>query len=404
MKKRPASSSPVSGSMPSVNENPRRRMRCPPCSAGPASLMCAVAGITGVPSAAARVEVDRVVLVLAGQRCAARLEAADRLLLVVERRAVPGLDAHADAAGDQIGAAAAATPAAPRSRPRRSGPSRPLSSPRRLFVPSLKPWRFRSVCCPFDVDGRAAEPELRPAKRGAAERDAREVANGVERDDRIVGARLHAEIAARSLWLQVVAGEVRQLDEPPRPAGAEAVALEERRPEAEGDREPRRRQAERLAGVGGRCGEIVVDVADRQARRHQRRGRRPVAEQARELAAGHRRRRRRRRRRAGPARGSRSRPGGRRGRARPATHGASSPRASVARRSPPRSARRPRRPPSTRSRRLLSLGLSDIRVLAADLRRHGRERLGERVDLMGERPAVARGERAVGRVPESARL
>src|SRR5262249_4881949 len=55
---------------------------------------------------AAEAEVDLVVLAPAGERRAADLEAADGLLLVAERGAVPRLDQHPDTPGDEVGAAA----------------------------------------------------------------------------------------------------------------------------------------------------------------------------------------------------------------------------------------------------------------------------------------------------------
>ena len=89
-------------------------------------------------------QVGSVVLMTAGERSAARLEAADRLLLVAERGAVPGLDPHPDPPRDEV---------APAPEPGR-GSSSPTqtkrliasaSSPWMFLVPSLKPWRFRAV-------------------------------------------------------------------------------------------------------------------------------------------------------------------------------------------------------------------------------------------------------------------
>ena len=84
-------------------------------------------------------------------------------------------------------------------------------------------------------------------------------------DLRVVGARLHAQVAAAALGLQRVALEPRQRLEGRRAAGREAEAVaavgvgEEPGSEPERDREPARRQAERLAGVDGRR---VVGSAD----------------------------------------------------------------------------------------------------------------------------------------------
>src|SRR4051794_6064997 len=51
-------------------------------------------------------EVERIELLAAAQRRPLVLVAADRFLLVAERRAIPDLEQHADPAGDQVAAAA----------------------------------------------------------------------------------------------------------------------------------------------------------------------------------------------------------------------------------------------------------------------------------------------------------
>ena len=111
---------------------------------------------------------------------------------------------------------------------------------------------------------RAAEPELRPAHDDDTAADSREVADGVEGDLRIVGARLHAEVAAGAGRIERVARERRQLDERPRTPGLEPETVvtaerEERRAEAEGHRQPRAREPDRLAGIVRRSALDVVD-------------------------------------------------------------------------------------------------------------------------------------------------
>ena len=76
-----------------------------------------------------------------------------------------------------------------------------------LLVPSLKPIRLRGVACARLVVRRAPEAELRPAHHDDAAADAGEVADGVERDLRVVGARLDAEVAAAARRVELVAGE-----------------------------------------------------------------------------------------------------------------------------------------------------------------------------------------------------
>ena len=112
--------------------------------------------------------------------------------------AVPDLDQHPDAAGDQVACRRASSRAGRRGRPRRVRRARAVSSSLRLLVPSLKPIRLRGVS--WRAAGRrgAAEAELRPAHDDGAAADPREVAHGVEGDLRVVGAGLHAEVAAAS--------------------------------------------------------------------------------------------------------------------------------------------------------------------------------------------------------------
>ena len=86
---------------------------------------------------------------------------------------------------------------------------------------------------------------------------------------RVVGARLDAEVAVRAELVEVVAREVRQLLERRGPPVGEAEPVlavlvdEQRRPEAERDRQPGRRQPDRLAGVVGRQVVGALERADR---------------------------------------------------------------------------------------------------------------------------------------------
>ena len=115
-----------------------------------------------------------------------------------------------------------------------------------LAVPSLKPKRLRGVDCDGRRGGGAAEAELRPAHRDRAEADPGQVADRVHGDLRVVRAGLDAEVAVRLLRVEHVGREVRQRAQRLRlPVGeAEAVlavlVAEERRTEAEGDRQPAR--------------------------------------------------------------------------------------------------------------------------------------------------------------------
>ncbi len=62
-------------------------------------------------------------------------------------------------------------------------------------MPSLKPNRLRGVGPVGLGRGRLAEAELRPAHRGAARGDPGQVADGVHRDLRVVGAGLDRQVA-----------------------------------------------------------------------------------------------------------------------------------------------------------------------------------------------------------------
>ena len=87
-------------------------------------------------------------------------------------------------------------------------------------MPSLKPIRLRGVTCDVVVDDGATEALLRPADRRRAAGDAGEVADRVEEHLRVVTTRLHAEVAAATVGIELVARERRQVDERRRPSTA----------------------------------------------------------------------------------------------------------------------------------------------------------------------------------------
>lgn len=130
---------------------------------------------------------------------------------------------------------------------------------------------------------RLAEAQLGPADRGAAHADPGEVADGVHRDLRVVRARLDAQVAAAAGRVEIVAGELRQIDERLRAPVLEAEPPlgEQGGTEADGQGEPGRLEPQRLAGVVRWCfGETAVrPVADRVTVRHALGGPRPLLEQ-----------------------------------------------------------------------------------------------------------------------------
>ena len=132
------------------------------------------------------------------------------------------------------------------------------------------------------LDGRprgAAEAHLRPADARAPEGDPAQVAHGVHGDLRIVGARLDAEVAVAPLGLQVVAEEGREPLEPGRAPVRRCRTGRRRRSrtgraEAEGDRQP--------VGATGRAPRPCRPAAPRgRRRRHRSRSRRGPASCAR---------------------------------------------------------------------------------------------------------------------------
>ena len=102
----------------------------------------------------------------------------------------------------------------------------------------------------------------------------------MEGDLGVVGARLHAEVAAAARRVELVAGQRGQVAQRRRPLAGQAEArVEERRPQAEGDREMRGRQPECLAGVLRGRERLVVGVADRAPGGHALGRLRPLAQQ-----------------------------------------------------------------------------------------------------------------------------
>ena len=85
----------------------------------------------------------------------------------------------------------------------------------------------------------------------------------MERDLGIVRAGLDAQVAARAGRVELVARERGQRAQAGGPALLQPEALEDARPEADGDREPPRAEADGLAGVGGRHLGRALDGARR---------------------------------------------------------------------------------------------------------------------------------------------
>ena len=172
--------------------------------------MCASAGMTGLPFLRLGGEADGVEFALAGQRCAGVLEPAEDVLLVFEVVGVPALDQHADPARDQVAAAA---------HPRLVGlVADPDEAVHRRRVLGLDV--VGAVLEAHEVARRrlrgargrgAAEAELRPPHDDGAAADAGEVADDVEGDLRIVGAGLHAEVAAAARRVERVTGQRGQI-------------------------------------------------------------------------------------------------------------------------------------------------------------------------------------------------
>jgi hypothetical protein len=102
----------------------------------------------------------------------------------------------------------------------------------------------------------------------------------VERHLRVVRARLYAQVAAGALGRELIPGERRQVAEHgrPRPRQPEPV-VEQRGPQPDGDRQPRRPQAERLARIGRRKQRVRGAGLGRAPRGHAGGGGGPGAQQ-----------------------------------------------------------------------------------------------------------------------------
>ena len=149
-------------------------------------------------SGARRREVRLGELVAARERRAAPLLAPDDPVLLRQPHAIPRLDEHRDLAGDEV--------RAPRHPCRLIGCRDPHVVGERLGVVGEDV--RRAVLEAEEVPRgrlrggrarRAAEAELRPAQPRAPEGDAAEVADRVDGDLRVVGARLDAQVAARGI-------------------------------------------------------------------------------------------------------------------------------------------------------------------------------------------------------------
>ncbi|CAB4914100.1 unannotated protein [freshwater metagenome] len=233
-----------------------------------------------------RGEVDRVELAALAQRCAAALGPPDGLLLVAQVLPVPDLDQHPDLAADQVGAAVHPGVGA-------RDPDEAVQGGRLLGLEVVGAvLEAEQVARGHLVRGRRrrpAEPQLRPADADQADPDPGQVADGVHGHLRVVGAGLDAQVPAADRRVDQVAGEAGQLDqrrglpvgdaEPVRPVGG----AEQGGPEPDGQRQPGRRQTQRLAGVVRRRVLVAPHRTDRAGvlpPGHPPGGRRPVLQQA----------------------------------------------------------------------------------------------------------------------------
>ena len=192
---------------------------------------------------------DRLEFLAAADRRAGILHAADELLLLAERRAIPLLDPDPDLAGDEIGAAG--HPLETRRGCGPDVPGHPVALAGIEIGGAVLEAHQVARCAAASVGG-GEKALLEPPERCAATPVTGEVPDRMERHLRVVGARLDADVAARLGSVELVLleqGEVGQLG---RPLGGEAVpAVEQPGPEAEGDRQPGRIEPTGFAGVVG---------------------------------------------------------------------------------------------------------------------------------------------------------
>ena len=276
------------------------------------------------------------------------------VLLVVERGRGPRPRSACGCAARRGTCRRASTPAAPPRRPRRAAPSPAGSSTFevvRAVLEAHQVARRSAAVLVVATCGRSRAGVQRSDGRAASE--AQQVADGVERDLRVVGARLHAEVAVAAGRVELVAGSG--------PSGASAagrrraqaeavapVALEQRR--ARGRSSPSAATARRPTASpvsAGGSARLAGDACRPAGRRSSAAPRSSTRAAGRAAAPRRRRRRRRRRTPAGPARAWRCRPGAgrRRGRSRPGR------RAPARRRRPSRPRSPPSRPRRGRARR-----------------------------------------------------
>ena len=146
-----------------------------------------------------------------------------------------------------------------------------------LFVPSLKPIRFRGVSLPLEFAGEAG---LHPTDLGDTVGEAGQLADGMKRHLRIVRTSLHGEISAAALRDELIAGELGQIHERGGALRREAVAIiaildEQAGTETESECQPGRWQAERVTAVGRWDGDVLRDRFGRLAASHPGRGSSP---------------------------------------------------------------------------------------------------------------------------------
>ena len=82
-----------------------------------------------------------------------------------------------------------------------------------LAVPSLNPNRFRGVACVVEVEDVRPNPSCDHLTDGGPERDSREVADRMDGNLGIVGARLDGDVAPAPIRVEVVRTEVGEIEQ-----------------------------------------------------------------------------------------------------------------------------------------------------------------------------------------------
>ena len=197
---------------------------------------------------------------LPGQRRARDLVPPEHLVLVADPIGVPVLDLHLDLAHDLIGAVAR--------------PGRSLGDPHEPLVVRVLEDVAGAVLEAHEVAGRGlaasrrgpAEADHRPPRRGGARGlpDPGECADGVIGHLRVVGARLHGQVATGERGLEAPGGQA-QLAQQGRSARCESECVgEESGAEADGHRQGGGVEVESLAGVAADgIHALRFDLADR---------------------------------------------------------------------------------------------------------------------------------------------